>query len=79
MAQILIRNLDKEVVEHLKERARKDGRSLQTEVRLILERAAHEPKVDMETARKISELFRHRFRERKFPDTVELIREDRGR
>ncbi len=77
MAQILVRNLDKDVVESLKRRARHDGRSLQSEVKLILEKAAHEPKMDMAAARKICEKFRHRFKGRSFPDTVELIGEDR--
>lgn len=79
MAQILVRNLEKEVVERLKKRAREGGRSLQSEVKFILEQAAREPRVDMETARKICREFRRRFRGRKFPNTVELIREDRAR
>ena len=79
MAQILVRDLDEKVVERLKRRAREDGRSLQSEVRLILEQAALEPRVDMEAARKICEEFRRRFKGRRFPDTVELIREDRER
>ncbi|NOZ25068.1 MAG: Arc family DNA-binding protein [Nitrospirae bacterium] len=79
MAQILVRNLSKEVVERLKRRAREEGRSLQSEVKLILEQAVLEPKVDMETARKICEEFRRKFTGRKFPDTVELIHEDRAR
>ena len=77
MAQILVRNLSKKVVERLKERAKEEGRSLQSEVKLILEQAAFEPRVDMETARKICEKFRQKFKGSKFPDTVELIREDR--
>ncbi len=79
MAQILVRNMDERVVERLKERARKDGRSLQTEVKLILEQAASEPKVDMEAARALVEDIRKKFKGRKFPDSVELIREDRDR
>ena len=79
MAQILVRDLDEEVVERLKRRAKKDGRSLQSEVKLILEQTAREPKVDMEAARKISKEFRRRFKGRKFPDTLELIREGRER
>jgi len=79
MAQILVRNLRKDVVERLKKRALEDGRSLQSEVKIILEQAALEPKVDMEAARKICEKFRRRFKGRKFPDTVELIHEDRAR
>jgi len=79
MAQILVRNLDEEVVARLKERARKEGRSLQSKVRQILEEAANSPQLDMETARKRIEKLRERFKGRKFPDSVELIREDRDR
>jgi len=79
MSQILVRNLDEDVVERLKRRAKRDGRSLQSEVKSILEQAANELKVDMETARKLCEQYRKRFKGRKFPDTVELICEDRNR
>ncbi len=79
MAQILVRGLDEGVVERLKKRAKEDGRSLESELRFILEQAALEPKVDMETARNICAEFRRKFKGRKFPDTVKLIREDRNR
>lgn len=79
MAQILVRDLDEGVVEQLKKRAQKDGRSLQSEVKMILEQTANEPKVDIETARKLCEQFRRRFKGREFPDTVKLIHEDRNR
>ena len=79
MAQILVRDLKKDVVERLKKRARADGRSLQSEVKFILERAAFEPKVDMATVHKKLEEFRKSFKGRKFPDSVKLIREDRDR
>ena len=79
MAQILVRDLEQGVVERLKRRAKEDGRSLQSEVKAILERAAFAPQVNMETARNISETFRRKFKDRKFPDTVRLIRELRGR
>lgn len=79
MAQILVRDLDDKVVERLKLRAKKDGRSLQSEVKSILEQAAYEPKIDMMTARSISNEFHRRFKGREFPDTLELIREDRER
>ena len=36
-------------MEILKRRAKEDGRSLQSEVKFILEQAAHEPKVDTMT------------------------------
>lgn len=79
MAQILVRDLDQETVERLKRRAREDGRSLQSEVKHILSQAAQEPIVDMETARALVENIRKKFKGRKFPDSVELIREDRNR
>lgn len=79
MAQILVRDLDKETVERLKKRARDDGRSLQSEVKHILSQAAQEPTVDMEAARALVENIRKKFKGRRFPDSVELIREDRDR
>jgi plasmid stability protein len=44
MAQILVRNIDEDVKDALKERAEAHGRSLEEEVRLILLRASLEPK-----------------------------------
>ena len=79
MAQILVRNLDAKAVKKLKERARKAGRSLQAEAKMILEKEANSPKVDMATARKLAEKFRKRFKGRRFDDSADLIREDRDR
>jgi len=79
MAQILVRNLDDETVKRLKKRARDAGRSLQAEVRKILEQEANTPKLDMKAARELCEKFRRRFKGRKFPNSVDLIREDRDR
>ncbi len=79
MAQVLVRDLDEEVVESLKRRAKQDGRSLQSEVKFILEQAAQEPRVDMEAARALVENIRKKFKGRRFPDSAELIREDRDR
>lgn len=79
MAQILVRNLDEEAVKRLKDRARRDGRSLQAEAKLILEREADIGKVDMETARRLADAIRSSFGGRKFSDSAELIREDRDR
>lgn len=79
MAQILVRDLEENILKRLKKRARMKGRSLQAEVKLILVKAVSEPKVNLKTARELSEQFRIRFKGRKFPDTVELIEEDRGR
>ena len=82
MAQILVRNLDEEVVAKLKERAKANQRSLQSEVRVILGEAARLPnvmRVDMEKARRMIEEIREKNKGRKFPDSVELIREDRDK
>jgi len=79
MAQILVRNLDEGVVARLKERAKEEGRSLQAEVRMILEEAASQRRVDAEAAWRLVDEIRERFKGRKFPDSAELIREDRDR
>lgn len=79
MAQILVRNLDDSVVERLKERARKCGCSLQSEVKRILEQEANVPQLDMKAARKLVRKIRRRFEGRDFPDSAALIREDRDR
>jgi len=52
MAQILVRNLDEVVVDRLKQRAREEGRSLQSEVRTILSEAAFAPPPKEESPRK---------------------------
>jgi plasmid stability protein len=79
MAQILVRNLDETLVKRLKHRAKADGRSLQSEVRAILERAVMAPVVQMKTARSLVERLRRKLKGRPFPDSVKLIREDRNR
>jgi len=71
--------MKKDVVESLKKRAKEDGRSLQSEVKFILEQAAQEPRLDIKSARALVENIRKRFKGRRFPDTLELIREDRKR
>ena len=76
MTQMLVRDLDPDVVERLKERARTNGRSLQKEVRDILEGAANT--YTMAEAREMSSRWQERFAGRKFSDSSELIREDRG-
>ncbi len=44
MAQVLIRNIDDAVVRKLRARAKANGRSLEAELRLMLEREALAPK-----------------------------------
>ncbi|KKK99011.1 hypothetical protein LCGC14_2637020 [marine sediment metagenome] len=79
MAQILVRDLDPKAVERLKKRAKADGRSLQAEVKMILEQAAGAPTVEMGKARQLVDEIRRRFHGRPFPDSTELVREDRHR
>jgi len=43
MAQIVVRNLEAAVKTRLQRRARRNGRSMEAEVRDILRNAAHEP------------------------------------
>ncbi|MCD6217233.1 Arc family DNA-binding protein [bacterium] len=76
MAEILVRNLDKKTVDRLKKRAKKKGRSLQTEVKQILEQAAS---IDMDAARKLTSNIRSGLKRKKFSDSTELIREDRDK
>jgi antitoxin FitA len=76
MAQVLVRDLDGEVIEKLKERARHNGRSLEAELRLILQRAAGE---HASNALAEVERIRARFAGRSFSDSAELVREDRDR
>ena len=77
MAQVLVRQLNEQVVERLKKRAKEHGRSLQSEVKTILEEAVP----DYEGAWLRIEVFRSRLKKsgRKFSDSAGLIREDRDR
>jgi hypothetical protein len=76
MGQVRIRHLDDKVVDRLKKRAKEHGRSLQSEVKTILEEAVP----DYEAAWKRMEGFRKRLKKsgRKFSDSAALIREDRN-
>lgn len=76
MARVLIRELDPRVVKKLKSRARWHRRSLQAELKDILERAAATSPADV-LAR--VERVRAMFRGRRFSDSAALIRRDRAR
>lgn len=71
-----IRDVDKSVVNKLKRRAKRNERSLQAEVRLILEDAARR---DWDAAWEAVDRFRKKFEDqgRKFSDSTKLIRQDR--
>jgi antitoxin FitA len=76
MAQILIRNMDAKSVAGLKARAKRHGRSLQAEARLILTQATS---VNFDEARRLSRHWQKKLHGRKIPDTTALVREDRRR
>jgi plasmid stability protein len=76
MAQVLVRDLDPEVVERLAERARRNNRSLQDELRAILERASLE---NMPEAQRLAGLMRRRLAGRTRTDSARLQAEDRAR
>jgi len=71
-----VRDLNDDVIERLKNRAKNDGRSLQSEVKLILEQAA---RADVQAARRLADDIRKRFKGKKLTDSTDLIREDRDR
>ncbi len=76
MSDVLVRNVADDVLKRLKARARQNRRSLQGEVRVILEHAA-EGKVP--SRRAVIDKVRALFKGRRFSDSAELIREDRER
>ncbi len=78
MATLTIRNLDDEVVEKLKERARDNERSLEAELRALLTEMANRPsrKKLREIAERITAMTPEGVEQ---TDSVDLIREDRGR
>ncbi len=75
MAQILIRDLDTDTVERLKSRARRHGRSLQGEVKAILEDAATYSMVE---AAAVAERWQQALAGRDYGDSAAAIREDRN-
>lgn len=76
MAQLLVRDLDPAVVEGLKQRARRHGRSLQREAKAILEAAAP---LSAGGARLIAAQWRQRLEGKLSGDSADLIREERER
>jgi len=76
MAQVLVRDLDEKLVDRLKERAKDHGRSLQGEVKSILEGSV---KYTMEEALEVAKRWQKRTAGRIHGDSADLIREDRDR
>lgn len=78
MGQLIVRNLDDRVIEALKARAARQERSLETEVRLILEAVAGRV-VDIAEARARAERISRSLEGRPHSDSASLIRDDRDR
>lgn len=76
MAQILVRDMDDKVVDRLKSRAAEHRRTLQAEVKVILEEAA---RLDRAAARRLAEQIRSRTAGRQTSDSTDLVRELRDR
>jgi len=77
MAQVLVRQLNDKVVERLKKRAKEHGRSLQSEVKTILEEAVPDYEGAWKRIAKIRKTLEQS--RRKFSDSATLIREARDR
>jgi antitoxin FitA len=76
VAQVLVRDLRADVVARLRARARRNGRSLQAELKDILQTASQHRAVD---ARALADRIRRELRGRVHTDSVELLPEDRAR
>ena len=76
MPDILVRDLDSHTIEQLKLSAKQHGRSLQGEVKAILEETVP---MTMSEFRAVTEKWQKRLKGRKFSDSAKLIREDRER
>jgi plasmid stability protein len=75
MSDILIRGLAPQTLKRLKTRAKRHGRSLQSEARCVLENAAGQSVAEVLTS---ARQWRKKLG-RRFEDSVRLIREDRER
>jgi len=78
MANVLIRNIPEEVLDRFKNMAKSHKRSLQQELRMILEKTVDQSSPDI--LQKASD-FRRKLRKKavRFVDSARLLREDRTR
>jgi len=76
VAQVLVRDLEDATLDRLKERARRHGRSLQAELKLILQEAARS---DLGEARAAAARVRERLAAYSASESAALLREDRER
>jgi plasmid stability protein len=74
MSSILVRGLAAKTIQRLKDRAKRNGRSLQGEAKLLLEQSAGSEQVAA-----MLERWKERFGKRRFRSSAAMIREDRRR
>lgn len=80
MAQVVIRNIDEDVLDRLRTRARAERKSLEQSLREILGAAARPSREELVAEMEaIREATRRRGRGRRYPSAEDLIREDRDR
>jgi len=79
MAQVLVRDLNAKVIASLKKRAQKNRRSLQGELKMILEDAARNTSLRVDEFIARTKKIRDRTSKRSQTDSATLIREDRER
>lgn len=78
MADILIRNIDRATLNRLKERAKSNNRSLQEELKELVDSYA-KPNFE-ETRNRVNEiLVKYKASGKSFPDSGKELSEDRGR
>jgi len=78
MANLTIRNVEDEIVDRLKDKAVRNGRSLEAELRDVLKQAANR-KTREELLAEIDRIAAMTPKDVKQTDSAELIREDRDR
>jgi plasmid stability protein len=76
MARVLIRDLDERTVGKLKARAARNNRSLQAELKTIVERAAA---IDVIDSRAAAARIRRKLGDRNHSDSAALVADDRQR
>ncbi len=76
MSQLLIRDLDPVIIKRLKLRAKQHHRSLQGELKVIVESAT---KMSMVEASHLSKKWQKRLTGSSFSNSAELLREERNR
>ncbi len=74
MANVLVRDLDDDVLKHLKAAAKAHGRSLQAEIHDVLQRAST---LNLAETRRLSARWLKRLRQSSQSDSTAMIREDR--